>query len=594
MHGDGAFDEDESADLQGFPRPLTPARQGWGIRLVATRPALVVERLCGSISTWSAIQYPTSNIIFQGERALFNLIIKNGTIVDGSGGAWYFGDVGIVGDRIAALGELGSAGERIIDADGLVVSPGFIDIHAHTDALALVNPSFESKVTQGVTTEVSGNCGASDAPRGGMREDAGDDEGILAGCGIRTDWRTCSEFFTRLETVPMAINFATLIGHGSIRAVAMGYDSRKPSPDELDNMRRLTARAMEEGAFGLSSGLIYPPGCYADTDELVELAKVAAGYGGIYASHIRSEGDELLSAVEEAIRIGRDSGAQVQLSHHKATGRRNWGKVRESLALIDEARASGGRVLADQYPYTATSTGLGVLLPDWAHDGGQAALLARLRDSAQRERLRSALIESNVDGWDVTVIGFVSKERNLRFEGLNLLQIAEMTEKAPADVVLDLLLDEDGSVGIMRFVIDESDVSTVMRHPAIVVGSDATARSGIGPLSKGKPHPRSYGTFPRVLGKYVREDGVLSLEDAVAKMTGRSASILSLPDRGLLRLGWLADITIFDPDEIADTATYAIPHSPARGVKYVIVNGQVVVDAACLTETRPGRVLKRK
>jgi len=535
---------------------------------------------------------------------MFDLLIKNGTIIDGTGAPGFKADIGICSDTIAAIGELQGTAKRIIEAEGLIVAPGFIDIHSHTDEAVLVNPSCESKVMQGVTTEVSGNCGSSSAPRIGGRASDDDDGELLAECGIDRDWQSMDDLLTRLERVPLTINFATLVGHGAIRSSAMGYDDRKPSRGELDEMRRLTAESMEQGAFGISTGLIYPPGCYADTDELVALAEVAAKYGGIYASHIRSEGDRLIESVEEAIEIGRRAGIRVQLSHHKATGRNNWGKVKQTLQMIDDAVSAGIDVSADQYPYAATATNLGVLLPNWAHDGGKQALLARLTNPEIRSTLKSDLMTAGSNGWiaesggwEVTVVNAVNTEPNRRFEGFNLARIAEIQGKHPADVVLDLLAEEHGSVGVMRFVISEDDIEVVMKHPRVVIGTDAMARSVNGPLSRGKPHPRSFGTFPRVLGRYVREKKSLSMESAIAKMTGNTAKILSIADRGLLRDNWFADIIVFDADTIMDTATYSESKSYPVGIKYVLVNGRIVVDQGTLCDhecSGYGRVLRKK
>ncbi|HUV05660.1 MAG TPA: D-aminoacylase [Armatimonadota bacterium] len=533
---------------------------------------------------------------------MFDIVIKNGLIVDGAGAPGFRADLGIAGDRIAQIGELDAAGARMLDAEGCVVAPGFIDIHSHTDELVLANPSCESKVTQGVTTEVSGNCGDSAAPRGGC-QDLEEYMSWLAEHGIEPTWRTMGGFFARLDELPMTINFATLVGHGVVRAAAMGYQDRKPTESEQAEMRRLVEQAVEEGAFGLSTGLIYPPGCYAGTEELVDLCRVVARCGGIYATHVRDEAEGLLAAVEEAVRIGREAGVGIQISHHKACGRKSWGKVKDSLAMIEEARSQGLDVWADQYPYLATSTGLGAMLPRWAHNGGTSALLARLSSQAERHRLREQLIRDAQDGriadlggWDSVVVNLVRQEKNSFCEGRSIAEIAQITRKHPVDTVLDLLLDERGSIGIMHFVVNEQDVADVIRHPAVVIGSDATARAAEGPLSRGKPHPRAYGTFPRVLGKYVREEGILSLEEAVAKMTGRTARRLSLVGRGILAEGYYADVTVFDPDSVADTATFKEPYNFANGIRYVLVNGEVVLEDGHLADVgqcAPGRVLRR-
>ena len=532
---------------------------------------------------------------------MFDLVIKNGLIVDGTGRPGFRADVGIIGDRIATVGELDAPARRVLEAEGCAVTPGFIDVHSHTDELVIANPTCESKVTQGVTTEVSGNCGDSAAPRGG-HQNLEESASWLADYGIELDWTSMSEFLHKLDQVPKSINFATLVGHGIVRSAAVGYEDRKPTDSELDQMRRLVDQSMEAGAFGLSTGLIYPPSCYARTEELIELCRVVARHGGIYATHMRNEGHALLEAVDEAIRIGREGGVGVQISHHKACGKKSWGKVKDSLAAIDEARSQGMDVWADQYPYIATATGLGTVLPKWAHDGGTSALLARLSDPEDRRKLREQLLTDtscgwigDFGGWDSIVVTAVRQEKNRHCEGMSITEIAKAAEKHPADIVMDLVLEERGSVGMMHFVINEEDVATVMKHPAVIIGSDATARSTTGPLSRGKTHPRSYGTFARVFGKYVREDGILSLEEAVAKMTGRTASRLSLPHRGILAEGYYADVAVFDPETIADRATFADPHRTASGIRYVLVNGSVVIDEGHLVElgsSGPGRVLR--
>lgn len=533
---------------------------------------------------------------------MLDLVIKNGIVIDGTGSPGYRADVGIQGDRIAGVGELGSSGARILDAEGCVVAPGFIDIHAHTDGLVIKQPTCESKLTQGVTTEVSGNCGYSSAPFGGKQNDIEEDTKWLLEHGIAEPWTTMGEFLDALDRVAMSINFATFVGHGTIREFVMGYDDREPTVSELAAMRRVAAESVRDGAFGVSSGLIYPPSCYAKTEELIELCKPTAQYGGIYATHMRNEAEGLLEAVNEAVRIGRESGVGVQISHHKACGSASWGLVRDSLALIDAVRAEGLDVWADQYPYIATATGLGIMLPNWAHDGGRDALLARLKDPEQRGKIRAEMVRnmetgylSRSGGWATVVVSSVKHDENRFCEGLNIDEIAAKVGKHPVDATLDLLLQEGGGVGMMHFVINEDDVKLVMRHPAVVVGSDATART-CEETGKGKPHPRAFGTFPRVLAKYVREEGVLSLEEAVAKMSGRTAKRLSLADRGFIAQGRYADVVVFSPDEIQDAATFADSRQAAKGISYVIVNGHVALEnghVAELTGTGSGRVLRR-
>lgn len=533
---------------------------------------------------------------------MFDIVIANGTVIDGSGAPGTRMDVGVSGDKIAAVGEPGLSGLRIIDAEGMVICPGFIDAHSHTDHTVFINPTCESKVTQGVTTEISGNCGGSAYPCQDPSE-VSEFADAFAQAGVDGAWKNMGEFLSALDKLPMTINFATHIGQGSVRTAVIGYDDRPPSASELSKMVCMVEEALASGALGLSSGLIYPPSCYATTEELIELCRPLSHAGGIYASHIRDEGEDLLSAVEEAIRIGREAGAGVQISHHKVCGMKSWGNVRESLSMIDAARAEGLDVWADQYPYTATATGLGTMLPAWAHDGGLPALMHRLTDKTQLAHLRAKVLEDTENGWiddwggwKAIVISYVPKEKNRWCEGKNIQDIARQMGKHPVDAVLDLMREESGAVNILRFVIDEKDVSTVMKHPAVIIGSDATARAVSGPASNGKPHPRSFGTFPRVLGKYSRDEQVILLEEAIAKMTGRTAQRFNLPMRGLVKEGYFADLVIFDPQTIKDTATYSNPHAWADGIKHVLVNGQTVIEDNMLkpvAEAAPGRVLRR-
>ncbi|MDP3178768.1 MAG: D-aminoacylase [Spirochaetaceae bacterium] len=531
---------------------------------------------------------------------MLDIIIQGGQIIDGTGAKANRADLGVAGDRIAIIGDLGGRkAARRIDAAGRYVTPGFIDLHSHSDASVLSAPRMESKVMQGVTLEVTGNCGESAAPLGGeavedMERDLARQEG-----GLSCDWRSVGEYLSKVEARGIATNYATLAGHGTLRAGAVGHEMRAPKAAELDAMKGLLREALEEGAFGLSSGLIYPPSSYADTGELVALASVAAPYGGFYASHIRNEGARLLEAVAEALEIGELAGVPVQLSHHKASGRGNWGKVRESLAMIEEARGRGRDVTADQYPYIASSTGLSTVLPDWVHEGGTGALVGRLRDGAMRERIRAEIAGSGPgwenpamnNRWESIVIAFCGSDPSL--EGKSVSEIAQAAGEDPFDAAARLLVDNEGSVQVVMFSMCEEDVATVMRKAFVCVGSDSTARAPSGPMSGGKPHPRCYGTFPRVLGRYVRELGVLGWEEAVRKMTGLSASRLGLTDRGRLAEGAFADIVVFDPARVRDVATFADPHRFPEGIDAVIVNGTIAVEAGLHSGALAGRVLRR-
>lgn len=528
---------------------------------------------------------------------MYDLIIEGGRVVDGSGRRAVRADVGIRAGRIAQIGELSSASaERRINAQGLIVAPGFIDIHSHSDFYLLVNPTAVSKVAQGVTAEVCGNCGFSAGPIRGehMRREF---DGHLSEVEVGDRWESLGEFLDLLEQRGTAVNFCTLVGQGNIRSAVVGPSSRRPDASDMARMQVEVERALDEGAIGVSTGLIYPPGCYADTDELAEVLKPAGRRGALYATHMRSEGSELESAVAEAIEIGRRSGARVQISHHKSCGPYNWGKVKKTLAMMDEAASSGVQVWADQYPYTATSTILAALLPDWVHDGGREAALERLKDADACARIKDELYGPlgpgrYGGGFDAVMIAGVRSDRNRWTEGRRLTEIAEAWETDPVGAMIRLLVEEELSVSMCNFVICEEDVETVMRHPRVCVGSDAGARRPDGPLGRGKPHPRSYGTFPRVLGEYVRRRGVIPLEEAVRKMTGLPAGILRLEGRGILAPGYHADVVVFDPDKVCDTATYSDPHQLARGIRWVLVNGRTVSEDGRVTGARPGKVMR--
>lgn len=433
---------------------------------------------------------------------MLDLLLQGGTVIDGTGAPGRRADVGIRGDRIARLGEGEEPAARTLDVSGRVVAPGFIDMHSHTDTLLLVNPDAESKIAQGVTTEVCGNCGFSPGPL--LHETALiQARANLARYGLEPRWRTLGEFMDVLDRHPLGLNFVTLVGHGNLRASAMGYDNRPPTAPEMDRMQGLLADELEAGAFGYSSGLIYPPGCYSGTDELARLGEVLARYGAFYATHMRNESHAVVEAVEEALRVGREGGCSVQISHHKACGRSNWGKVEITLDRIDRARAEGIDVHMDQYPYLATSTGLGTVLPRWAHEGGAAAALLRLRDPETRSRILNEVREAgrtgyyaDAGGWRQMLIAGVQTERNRWVEGLDLEEIARRMGCGPEEAALTLLDEEDLAVSIVHFTIGEADVERVMTHPLTMIGSDGSARTTRGPLAAGKPTRAAMGPSP--------------------------------------------------------------------------------------------------
>ena len=521
---------------------------------------------------------------------MFDILIQGGRVIDGAGTPSFSADVGIKAGKIAAVGALTEASAKRIDAPGLVVAPGFIDMHSHSDIALLANPRAESKIRQGVTTEVIGNCGESAAPLTPRMLADFKAESELDKLQIELDWLSMGEYLAKLAKQGIALNVVPLIGHGTVRAAVMGYENRRPTPLEMQAMKTLVAQAMQEGAFGMSTGLIYAPSYYADTEELIELSQVAAQYGGLYCSHIRGEGDRLIEAVTEAITIGKESGAAVQLSHHKAVGKANWGKVKHSLALIDQARASGFDVTADQYPYIAASNSLSASLPPWMHEGSKDELLKRLTDPQVRARLRQEMAVRE-GYWEDTKISYCPGRPE--YEGLSLQEIAELRGADPYETTFDLLCEEEAGVRVVRFGMSEEDVHTVMQHPMVMVGSDASALAPYGVLCQGKPHPRSYGTFPRVLGKYAREEQVISIEEAVRKMTSLPAQKLGLRDRGKLQAGMWADITIFQPETVRDKATYLDPHQYPCGIEYVLVNGKPVIIRGEHSGELPGKTLLR-
>jgi N-acyl-D-amino-acid deacylase len=512
----------------------------------------------------------------------FDVIFVNGKVIDGAGNPWFKADVGVKGDKIVAVGCLsGSEAGRVIDAGGLVVAPGFIDIHSHSDYNVIIDPRVESKVRQGVTTEVVGNCGSSAAPMRYMRARLGDD--------FEFSWESMADYLAIIEATGASFNVVPLVGQGTVRQNVMGYENREPTKSELEEMRGLVSGAMEEGAWGMSTGLIYTPSAYAGTPEIVELAKVLGGYGGVYFSHIRGEGETLLDAVNEAVQIGEEAGVPVQIAHFKASGKPHWGKTVDSLRLVAEGREAGIDVTFDQYPYVASSTGLAAYMPHWAQEGGADRLLERLKDPEVRERIRedrSGIYRT----WDMIMVA--SARNHPEYEGKRISEVAELEGKEEYEAVFDLLLAEDAQVAVVSFGMSEEDVRRVMRSPHGMVGSDGSAAAPRGILGRGKPHPRFYGTFPRVIGHYVRE-GILSLQEAVRKMTSAPAQRLGLRDRGLLREGFKADVTVFDPGTVKDEATFVEPHRFASGIPYVMVNGELVVDGGEHTGALPGRALRK-
>jgi len=523
-----------------------------------------------------------------------DFVIQGGTVLDGLGGEAIRADVGIRGERIAAVTPALDAGAALrIDASGLVVAPGFIDIHAHGDTYPLICPDAAARLHDGVTTELVGNCGASAFPQSeSMLAERADS---AARFGIAVDWVTLDDFARRQEAVGSAINRGTLVGHTNVRQVVVGEADRAPTEAELAAMCREVEEALEAGAFGFSTGLIYAPGMYAQPEEIEALCEVVARHDGLYASHIRGEGDRVESAVEEFSTVGRRTGVRLQYSHVKVSGEANWPKADRLIERLHELRAEGIDLACDRYPYTAASTGLSALLPGWAREGGRESLLARIADGATRRRLVDELNRERPDpaAWGAVLVSNAACETHRHVEGRALLDVATESDREPADVALDLLAASGGRAGIVYFSTCEENLVKWLRLPFVAIGTDGTTRSAEGPTAEGRPHPRSYGTFARFLGRYVREQQVLPLPEAVRRLTSLPASRIGLTHRGVLRPGAYADVTIFDPGRIEDRATYECPQQYSVGVRHVLVNGAVAVADGELTGARTGRFLRK-
>ncbi|HHH82385.1 MAG TPA: D-aminoacylase [Chloroflexi bacterium] len=527
---------------------------------------------------------------------MLDLLIKNGTVLDGTGKPPLRADVGVSQGHIALLAkDIEHESSRIIDASGLHVAPGFIDAHTHSELTLLANPMAESKIRQGVTTEVVGNCGDSPGPLLGaamVEEQAG-----AQMLGVDIDWTSLGGYLDRLRSQGIAVNVVTLVGHNTVRGAVLGFDDVQPTPEQQAAMEQLVAEAMEHGARGLSTGLFYPPGYYAHTEEVIGLAKVAARYGGLYASHVRSETDHLIEAVEEAIEIGQQADIAVQISHIKAEGYRNWGAIDRLARVLEEASLRGVDLHCDQYPYDAGLSWLAYILPYWAQAGGSLEVAQRLRDPTVRSQLREDW-EANrsqweerggMRSWDDLMI--TTCHARPEIQGRTVAAIAKDQGKDPFEAALDLIAMSEGQVECVGFGQLEENVRALMRHPLVVVGSDGESLAPYGILAQIGTHPRSYGTFPRVLGHYVRQEKVLSLEEAVRKMTSTTADRFGITDRGVIREGAWADLVLFDAQTVADNATYTDPHQYPTGIPYVIVNGVVVIDQGRHTKELPGQVL---
>jgi N-acyl-D-amino-acid deacylase len=534
------------------------------------------------------------------QRPDYDFIISGAHIVDGTGAPWVAGDIAIASDRIVAIGDLSKASARKrLDAKGLVVSPGFIDVQGQSEFNVLVDNRAASKITQGVTTEITGE-GSSIAPVNDRLKK--ENEEVAKKYSVTEDWSTLAEYFQHFERTKSAINLGTFVGAGGVRNYVMGTVNRPASPAELEQMRQLVAQAMQDGAMGISTALEYVPDTFASTDEIVELAKVARQYGGVYFTHQRSETDAIYSSLDEVFAISRRANISTTIWHLKTAYHENFGKMPEVLRRIQEARAQGIDVAASVYPYTRAENGLTSSFPPWVSEGGIDQMIARFRDPVQRERIKKEMdqpsttwenewLGSGGDGSGIMLVGLLNPDL-AKYEGMTLQEIGRQQNKDPKDVAMEIVIADHGHTGQVISIMDEADVRAAVSNPIVAYGSDSEAQAEDGPLSKTKAHPRAFGTFPRVLGIYAREQHTMSLEEAVRKMTSLAASRVGLMDRGILRPGAFADIAVFDPKTIRDTATFTDPMHYSVGVRYVFVNGRPVVWDGTMTDERPGRPVR--
>jgi N-acyl-D-amino-acid deacylase len=549
-----------------------------------TRRSVVFYLLLASACARPAAQQP------------YDVLITGGSVLNGEGTPAVRADVGIRGGRIATIGDLGNAAAtRRIDASGLTVAPGFIDIHNHSDYSILVEPRSESMIRQGVTTMVLGESRSAGPIKAGAEEARARADGVAA------DWATLGGYFAKLEQKHMSTNIASYVGEEQVWTYVKGYGQSVATAQELDEMKRLIAAAMAEGAMGLSTALLQPPSSFATTANLIELARSAKQVGGIYSSHIRDEGEGVFRAIDEAIQVGKGAGIRVDIIHMKIAHKKLWGRANEIIAMVQKARDEGHDIRANVYPYTAGQNNLSSIVPPWAHDGGREKMLERLKDPSARKRMREEVMNglpnwynhylATGDGWAGMILVMLKHERNKPFQGKRMSELIAARGGHPADVLFDVLLEEGGSVPTVFFHHSEPDMQLIMKQPWTSIGSDGSAVSPDGPTGRTHPHPRYYGTFPRVLGRYVRELKVITLPDAVKKMTSMNADKLGIKDRGRLKEGLAGDVTVFDQDGVIDRATFEQPHQYPVGIKYVIVNGVVTVDNEQHTGALAGRVI---
>lgn len=529
----------------------------------------------------------------------YDVVIQHGRIVDGTGSPWYSGDIGIRQGRIAAIGNLtGAPARRTIDARGMVVAPGFIDMLGQSELTILVNPHLPSKIYQGITTEITGE-GSSVAPVNDAILKA--DRVGYEHYGINPDWRTFHEYFARLEKQGMGINLASYVGATQVRRMVLGDDDRAPNAAELERMKTLVRDAMRDGAVGVSTALQYAPAPYASTEELIALAAEAAKFGGIYATHMRSEADAIIPAVDEAVRIGREARIPVEIWHLKTAGKANWGRMPEVIAHIQQARDAGVDITADTYAYPAGFNTFSAIIPPWAHDGGDARLIERLKDPAIRARIRKEMETpgghwenewQEVTGPESILVGAVANPKLLPLQGKTIAEIAKLWGKDPFDTIFDLLIEDHAYTNVALFIMSEPDIALALTQPWVSICNDSEGTAPDGLLGKEHPHPRAYGTFPRILRKYVREEKKLTLPDAIRKFSALPAQRMRLADRGVLKEGMWANVVVFDPETIRDVATFEKPNQLSEGMRFVLVNGIPVIEEGKMTNALPGKVLR--
>ena len=551
---------------------------------------------CLRLAAWAALLVGAR---VWGADAPFDLIIAGGHVIDGTGSPWYTADVGIRHGRIAAIGTLKSAAaNQRIDAAGMVVAPGFIDMLGQSEFTILVDPRLPSKIYQGITTEITGE-GTSPAPMSGHARDEAAQ--TLEHYGLTADWQSLGEYFARLERSGLGINLASYVGATTLREVVIGVADRPATAAELERMRALVRDAMREGAVGVSTSLEYAPAPYASTEELIAMAAEAAAYGGIYATHMRSEGDGMVAALDETFRIAREAHIPAEIWHLKVAGKKNWGHMPEMIKRIEAARASGLDITADTYAYTAWFNDMSAFVPPWAHDGGNEKMVERLKDPALRARIvkdirtPSAAWDNEWDevpGPESILIGVVKNPALRGLQGQTIAAIAKSRAKDPLETLLDILVEDNGFTGCAVFGMQEDDVALALVQPWTSINNDSSGTSPEGILGEEHPHPRAYGTFPRILRKYVREEHRLILEEAIRKFTALPAQRLRLTDRGVLKLGLWADITVFNPETIADRSTFSAPNALAVGMRWVLVNGVPVIADGKMTGAKPGQVLR--